>query len=153
MASKVPDPNALRRERPSDIASWTDLPAGAKVSPAPAWCLVGSTDRELELWAYYWNKPQAILWQRNRQEMEVALFVRNLAIAELPGLGVVTLQTLLLKQMENLLLTIPAMYKARVKIVADQVSVKRATKATAKSAKGNGSTMKDRLKVVQSSGA
>src|SRR5437870_5525347 len=57
-----PDPDALRRERPSDKAGWTTLPA--------------------EHWVELWRMPQAIMWERLGQRYEVAMCVRMLTRAE-----------------------------------------------------------------------
>lgn len=142
MPSPIPDPNALRRDRKDD-ASWTSLPIKARVSPTPQWPLVGQSEREEELWEMYWGKPQSLLWKHNSQEMEVALFVRRLTEVEVIN-APATLHVLLMRQMDTLLLTIPAMYKAHVKIVADEVAAKREEKESTK-AKGS---IRDRVKAV-----
>lgn len=98
----APDPNALRRDRD---ASWTMLPAH-RTGKAPKWPLLGAqahsvviTDeggvreivpqwahdrhkRELALWRSEWRRPQAVMWEREGHELEVALYVRALAAAE-----------------------------------------------------------------------
>jgi hypothetical protein len=145
----APDPNALRRDRKDD-PSWTSLPASHK-TPPPVWPLPDHLEREAELWSIYWAKPQSLLWKLNNQEIEVALFVRRLSEVEIAN-APATLHTLLLKQMELLLLTIPAMYKAHVKIVPEEMKSRRNAKKTA-SAKPSTSSVRDRLKVVSSGGA
>ena len=129
MPGPAPDPNALRRDRKDDV-SWLTLPATPLTDPAPAWPLAEMSDRELELWAEYWTRPQARLWLLNSQQHEVAIFVRRIAEAELPDASV-TLNALVQRLMDALLLTIPAMYKARVKIASDEVAAKRETKSAA----------------------
>jgi len=131
MPGRAPDPNALRRDRPSDAAGWTTLPASDYSGPVPEWPLPDQSDREAELWSYYWTKPQALLWAQNGQAYEVAVFVRRFAEAEMPG-SIVTLNVLIQRLGDSLLLTIPAMARARVKIAADQVSVKREVKTATK---------------------
>jgi hypothetical protein len=118
-----PDPNALRRDRKSD-AGWTVLPAGGREGDAPAWPLTEWSRREEVLWVEFWRKPQAILWEQNSQAYEVAMHVRSFAEAEAPGASV-ALRTLVRQQADALLLTIPAMHSARVKLSADEVRVKR----------------------------
>lgn len=85
------DPNALRRDRPSDKADWIVLPAAGREGPVPEWP-IGPGDpekvnhpRELVLWAELWGLPQAVEWERLRQERDVALYVRLLALAEAEG--------------------------------------------------------------------
>lgn len=117
-----PDPNALRRDRKSDAAGWTVLPAEGR--PVPVWPLVGRSVREADLWVTFWGKPQALLWERNSQVFEVALHVRCFAEAELPG-AATPLRTLVRQQADALLLTMPAMLAARVKVAGDELRGKR----------------------------
>ena len=74
----APDPLALARNRPSDQVTWTHLPASREGDP-PVWPLTRTTARERALWAREWKRPQAVMWERNGWESEVALYVRTLA--------------------------------------------------------------------------
>lgn len=89
-----PDPNALRRDRPSDKAGWTTLPAEGRQGPPPEWPLLDQTEREAHLWADLWCKPQAVAWERYGQAYEVATCVRMLARAEQPKSSVELLKSL-----------------------------------------------------------
>jgi hypothetical protein len=129
-SGRPPDPNALRRDRKDD-AAWVRLPAAGRDGDAPAWPLSAARDRELELWSILWRKPQAILWDRNDQVFEVAMYVRTLSEAEQPH-APVNLRTLAKQQGDALLLTIPAMRQARVTIAADEVAERRAEKTESK---------------------
>jgi len=140
MPGPAPDPNALRRDRKDD-AGWVSLPSGGRTGVAPGWPLTGFSDRESELWESLWAKPQAILWEKNSQELEVALFVRRLAEVELPD-APVTLGVLVAKQMDQLLLTLPSMFRARVKVADDEVAARR------ESAPVVASSVRDRLKLA-----
>lgn len=128
----APDPHALRRDRPTDAAGWTTLPSEGRTGDPPAWPLTDATERENDLWWVLWRKPQALLWQSNGQVFEVAMYVRCFAEAEKAG-AASSLRTLVRQQADALLLTIPAMRAARVKIAADEVAEKR-TAAAKKSA-------------------
>lgn len=119
----APDPNALRRDRKDD-AGWTTLPASGREGKTPNWPLTDVEPREIELWVSFWKRPQAILWERNQQELEVALLVRRLVEAEERGSST-SLGTLVRQQMDALLLTIPSMLSARIRISTDEVAVKR----------------------------
>ena len=141
---RIPDPNALRRDRKDD-RSWTSLDPNGKVKQVPIWPLVEQSDREVELWIYFWEMPQSILWESNSQEIEVALFVRRLGEVERAG-STASLHTLLIRQMESLLLTIPSMYKARVKISNESVD----SNVGRKSDSDQGSTIRERMKLVPS---
>jgi hypothetical protein len=146
-AGRPPDPNALRRDRKDD-ASWTRLPAEGRQGDLPAWPLPDQSEREAHLWSEFWSKPQAILWERNGQTYEVAMYVRTFAEAEQSG-AVVTLRTLARQQADALLLTIPAMRQARVAIAGDEVNSRR----TAKSKAPRQTSPRDRLKAVPGGGA
>jgi hypothetical protein len=127
----APDPHALRRDRKSDAAGWTVLPAEGRVGEEPPWPLTTPTDREEDLWWAFWRKPQALLWEANGQVYEVALHVRCFAEAEKPE-APTSLRTLVRQQADALLLTIPAMRAARVKLSSDEVREKRDAAAKAK---------------------
>lgn len=101
-----PDPNALRRDR--DKAAWTHLPAAGRQGPAPAWPLSRPSKRELELWAGEWRRPQAVMWEANGQQIEVALYVRSLKDAERPRAGA-SIRNLVKQQQEYLGLSLPGL--------------------------------------------
>jgi hypothetical protein len=119
-----PDPNALRRDRKDD-AGWTILPAGVRKGKAPVFPLLNPTKRESQLWVLLWKKPVAVLWEKNDQALAVAFHVRTMAEAEQPDSAAI-LRTLVRQQASELLLTIPAMLSARVRIAEDEVASKRA---------------------------
>lgn len=79
----APDPDALRRERDGD--SWTTLPVEGRKGDPPEWPLTAMSEREGVLWCREWRRPQAIVWEWNGQEIEVAMYVRTLVAAEKPG--------------------------------------------------------------------
>lgn len=110
-----PDPNALRRNRPSDQAGWTTLPAEGRQGGPPVWPLVGLSDREDELWADLWSRPQAVAWEAMGQGYEVALFVRTLAQAEQPD-AKVDLQRIVRAYLDSLGLSVQGMLRNRWKV-------------------------------------
>jgi len=97
-----PDPNALRRDR--DRAEWRHLPASGREGPAPDWPLTRASPRETELWTDEWRRPQAIVWEQNHQEREVALYVRALVVAERPK-ATTSARLLVMRQLDALGLT------------------------------------------------
>lgn len=109
----APDPEALRRER--DAGEWTILPAEGRQGATPDWPLTEQTDREAELWDRLWEMPQAFMWERCSQEIEVALYVRRLAEAEKPD-AFVNLGTLVRQMADSLGLTMPGMRANRWRI-------------------------------------
>ncbi|MFJ9558066.1 hypothetical protein ACIRPH_30035 [Nocardiopsis sp. NPDC101807] len=115
MSGPPPDPNALRRDRPSDQATWTLLPAeGRRVEP-PAWPLIDVQPREWDLWRDMWSRPQAVMWERLGQQIEVAMFVRKLAEAELPQASV-ELQKVVRQYLDSLGLSVQGMLRNRWRI-------------------------------------
>ncbi|MEO3978783.1 hypothetical protein [Streptomyces sp. CAU 1734] len=109
----APDPDALRRER--DAGEWTILPADGRHGATPEWPLLEQTERENELWERLWRLPQALMWERYSQEIEVALYVRRLAAAEEPDAGV-NLGTLVRQMSDSLGLTTPGIRANRWRI-------------------------------------
>ena len=135
----APDPAALRRER--DVGEWTILPVEGRQGATPAWPLTAQTIREADLWEGLWGKPQALMWERYGQEVEVALYVRRLAEAEELGSAVV-LSTLVRQLSDSLGLTTPGMRANRWRIAAEE------TPAAAGPRRMGGSSARSRLTVV-----
>lgn len=140
-----PDPNALRRLRNTD-AGWITLPAEGRMGDAPTFPLSAPTARERHWWAYVWRLPQAVQWERDGQELEVAIYVRRLTEAEKRGASV-ALGTLVRQLSEQLGLTIPGMNRLRWRIAADQVGDRRAERAAEEPA---APSARDRFRVVGS---
>lgn len=137
----APDPNALRRGRKDD-GQWITLPAEGRTAPAPDWPLTGPTPREAEMWAHFWRKPVALIWERDQQFEHVAMFVRMFVEAEQEKARAEDRKTV--KQMfADLYLTSDSMLKARLRIASDEVADKRET--TTPVARPSA---RDRLKVV-----
>ncbi|MFJ8110438.1 hypothetical protein [Streptomyces sp. NPDC096132] len=109
----APNPEALRRER--DAGEWTILPAEGRQGVSPDWPLLGLSNRESELWTRLWRTPQALMWERYGQELEVALYIRRLAEAEMPE-SAVNLSTLVRQMADSLGLTSPGMRANRWRI-------------------------------------
>ena len=107
----APDPEALRRERGTD-PGWHVLPVTGRSGPPPQWPLPDPSDRERELWATLWRKPQATRWEVLGQELEVALYVRRFVAAERPDAS--SSAVVVVRQLgEALGLTIPGLLRNR----------------------------------------
>lgn len=149
----APDPEALRREW--DEGDWTVLPAEGREGDPPPWPLKDQSDREVELWAQLWTKPQALMWERYGQQLEVALYVRNVGLVEQPG-SPVNLGTLVRQQSDSLGLTTPGMRANRWKIGRpadeDQAPTQPVGPAVASSGQPRQSA-RDRLKVLHGGAA
>ncbi|MER7874841.1 hypothetical protein ABTY63_14960 [Streptomyces solisilvae] len=115
VSGPAPDPLALRRNRPSDKAGWTLLPAEGRPGEPPQWPLTSATDREWDLWCELWGRPQAVMWEELGQHFEVALFVRCLAEAEQPD-AKVDVRKLARQYLDSLGLSVQGMLRNRWKI-------------------------------------
>lgn len=126
------------------------LPPEGRTAPAPLWPLLDQTAREIELWSVEWARPQALKWEQNGQEVEVAMYVRTLAAAEQVGASA-ALRVLVLRQQEHLGLTIAGLARNKWRIGEVQavpVPVKAAA-AKQRARKDAKSTVRDRLKVLE----
>lgn len=108
-----PDPNALRRDR--DDTEWLLLPPEGRKGRVPAWPLSKPTAREREVWRCEWKRPQAIAWERNGQQLEVALYVRCLIAAEQTDASAAA-RALVLRQQEALGISLPGLARNRWRI-------------------------------------
>jgi hypothetical protein len=102
-----PDPNAIRRGK-DGASDWLHLPGEGRQGEAPDWPLTRASRRELALWRNEWTRPQAVAWEANRQEVEVALYVRVLAEAEKPRAAAAS-RTLVRQLQEALGLSLPGL--------------------------------------------
>ncbi len=143
----APDPNALRRDRKDDQAGWTTLPS-ERMGAAPEWPLaVPPSTTEVTHWGRVWKTPQATQWQKNGQEVEVALYVRSLAEAEVPG-AAANLRNLVKQLQENLGLSYVGLHRWRWRIAeAAAEEPTPAATATKRPARAT-SSMRDRLRAV-----
>lgn len=141
----APDPNALRRDR--DAGEWIPLPAEGRQGATPGWPLTDQTIRESQLWEDLWRRPQAVMWERYGQHLEVALYVRRLTEAEQLE-SAVNLSTLVRQMGDSLGLTTPGMRANRWRISErrEQQSAAGESGSAARSAPRR--SARDRLKVV-----
>jgi len=137
----APDPNALRRER--DNSTWTTLPA-RRDGPTPIWPFTSPTKRELAIWERQWTRPQAVMWERMRQEEEVAAYVRQLVRAEGKNASAAD-RALVLRMQENLGLSQPGLARNRWRIEGEQ-------QAPAQRAVVGGPSVRDRFRVMDGTG-
>jgi hypothetical protein len=110
-----PDPTALRRDRDKDAAGWITLPVDGREGDPPPWPLADALEREWTVWEVEWQRPQAVMWEANHQELEVAMYVRTLVSAEKPE-ATAAERTLLLRQQEYLGISVPGLARNRWKI-------------------------------------
>jgi len=145
----APDPTALRRDRPSDAAGWTTLSADGRQGDTPGFPLSDQTDREAVLWSAEWVRPQAIEWERNGQQVEVAMYVRSLADAEKPDASV-SARTLVKQLQESLGLSLPGLHRLRWRIGDVEAST---PKALHHAPRAGGRSTRDRFEVITGGGS
>ncbi|WP_217641796.1 hypothetical protein [Actinopolyspora alba] len=145
MSGPPPDPNALRRNRLSDQAGWTMLPAEGRAGEPPAWPLVDVHPREWDLWRELWTRPQAVAWEQFGLELEVALFVRKLTDAERPGSSV-ELQKVMRQFLDGLGLSVQGMRRNRWRIAPQESEQDQAAEQSPRPPARR--SARDRLKVV-----
>lgn len=110
-----PDPDALRRDRPTDQAGWLTLPAEGRQGDPPSWPLTRASARELVKWTEVWALPQAVMWEEQRQHDQVALYIRALVAAEKPKAPVAA-RALVARLAEELGVSLPGMARRRWRI-------------------------------------
>jgi len=91
---RVPDPNALRRDRKDDPA-WTRLTPRDPAAAVPDFPLDAPTDRDLHWWRDAWSRPQGTQWGANGEHQAVALFARLMTRAEQPDVPVTVMRPLM----------------------------------------------------------
>jgi hypothetical protein len=131
----LPDPTALRRDRPSDKAGqvgWTHLPAAGRQGDTPEWPLPRPLKREIALWTAEWKRPQAVMWEANGQELEVATYVRWFVRAEHHD-APVGLGTLVKQLQEALGLSLPGLARNRWIIASTSDEIRPRVVASASS--------------------
>ena len=148
----APDPNALRRDRPSDIAGWISLPAEGFKGDLPVWPLsTGGTvgNIEQDLWALVWRKPQAAMWASLGLRFQVAAYVRAFVLSTDGADATAGLKGAVLRMEDGLGISAKGMNALRWKIAPDEVGTRRAAVAP----RVKRTSARDRLKVLNAGGA
>jgi hypothetical protein len=135
---------ALRRDR--DRGDWTTLPIEGRQGPPPDFPLARPSRRELTIWEAEWRKPQAVLWEARGQQLEVALYVRAVVVAE-GRKATASDRALPLRYMDDLGLSQGGLAKNRWRIAA--ATPERALAPTGTAGRPS---VRDRLKVVDGGG-
>lgn len=148
----APDPNALRRDRPSDVAGWTSLPAEGFKGDLPAWPLTTGGyvgDIEQDLWALIWRKPQAAMWESLGLRFQVAAYVRAFVLSTDGDDETAGLKAAVLRMEDGLGISAKGLNTLRWKIAPDEVGSRRDAAAP----KAKRASARDRLKVLNAGGA
>lgn len=147
----APDPMALRRDRKDDAASWLTLPRAGRPGKPPAWPLADELERETDLWSKEWRRPQAVMWERNGQELEVALYVRAVVAAESLEAPVAA-RTLVKQLQETLGLSLDGLRKNRWRIESKAEQASTARTGRTRRVEPVRSSSRSRLRVVRGDG-
>ena len=142
----APDPNALRRDR--DYGDWIQLPQAGRLGETPKWPLSTKANQaEAAYWAELWTMPQAVVWERQSQFHEVALYCRKFVEASKPkstaGLVNATRQ-----MAESLGLTVPGLQRNKWRISTGAPVVPE----EARGGPTAGPSSRDRFRVVDGTG-
>ena len=146
-AGRPQDPNALRTDRRVD-RDLVLLPTEGRVAPAPDWPpdRQSPTRHELVMWAAFWRKPQAIVWEQDQSFELVALFIRQYIAGMDRKSSAVNRQAVRLMA-ADLLLTRAGLKAAGYRIATDEVEEQR------QPAPPTRKSSRSRLKVVPSAAA
>ncbi|MFI2431977.1 hypothetical protein [Streptomyces sp. NPDC018693] len=147
VSGPAPDPMALRRNRPSDKAGWTLLPADGRQGEPPEWPLTEAAEREWELWGELWERPQAVMWEELGQYFEVALFVRTLVEAEQRE-AKVDVRKLVRQYLDSLGLSVQGMLRNRWKISPGAESTAAAEEGELEMPAPRRKSARDRMNVI-----
>jgi hypothetical protein len=143
------NPNSLRSAKLG--AEWTRIPSNARADKeTPDWpaYVPEPSDEELALWIDLWRKPQATLWIRDQNELQVAMYCRLFISSMQPG-GFVTEKTAAERMAGSLLLTTPALLAAKVRIVdPEEEPAPESTPAGTPVPISSASSVRDRFTVV-----
>jgi hypothetical protein len=126
MAGMGPPPKAAgERRRRNAVPGTVYLPAEGRQKKAPRFPLAEldvTKLRERTLWSAAWRTPQAVAWERFGWTVEVALYCRWVALAEMGSLQAATEARQL---SDRLGLTPLALLRLRWEIVEDEVGDRR----------------------------
>jgi hypothetical protein len=119
MGGRRPEQDSIRTEK-AQGGEWILLPAEGRVGKRlPAWPLKpAATPRERELWARYWRKPQAVMWERLGMADDLAHYIRVFTEAEQPGASLAA-RTMYRQLGEAIGVSLPGMRMHRWKIAID----------------------------------
>lgn len=146
------DPNSLRSMKLAEKGGLKLLPAEHS-GIAPEWPLSYTSTRQQELWVVYWAKPQARIWSEQRMEHELAIHVQTMVEAEAPN-APAAIRSLLLQQMNSLLLTQPALLKAGYRVAtSDDANDLRATGTSSRAPAVPRQSSRARLRAVPDVGS
>lgn len=104
----------------------------------------GKSKRESDLWVSVWSMPQAVVWEEQRLEWTVAMYVRSLTHAEKPD-STPPARTLVRQFMDDLGLTAGGMAKNGWRIASEPAKPAKADVP----AGDKSESVRDRLKLVR----
>lgn len=130
---KNPEDRVRRNAAPGTIA----LPVEGYTGDIPFFPMVRPTTREIELWNFHWQLPQATMWVRQGLIFVIARYIRCLALIEEDQAMTVALSHIHseVRQIEDRLgLSSLALVRLRWEVTTDQVEEMRDIQANHASA-------------------
>lgn len=148
-AGRRPDPESLRAlDRAESYGDWIELPVSGRKGRVPAWPLPTATNAaERKLWNKLWKSPQAIMWEKHGQELQVAFYVRRAIEADQRGIPA-SLQNAVQRLADTLGITLIGQRGLRWRIVDREAAAKDVPAEPAKKKRTKSSSSKQRLTVV-----
>jgi hypothetical protein len=114
----APDPFSLRSD--ARRGEWINLPATGP-DEAPPCPLPDPNDREMEVWAELWARPQGHMWLELRLVDEVGMYTRLQCEAELAG-GDRLARTLIPRYRESLGLSTAGLARQKWRLTTNQAA-------------------------------
>ncbi|MBB4072058.1 hypothetical protein [Canibacter oris] len=143
----APDPNALRRDRKDDSATWVTLPAEGRKGRTPEWPLGEAEKSELALWRTLWKRPQAVMWEKLHLQFQVAAYVRAFLESVQPAAPAST-KSVVVRMQEDLGLSVSGLTRHRWRIAYDEISEHKQNQQNQKPVIDN-TDVRTRLKAVK----
>ena len=149
-AGRPPDPSSLAESLRIESGTIRTLPKQRSGS-APAWPLSKASARESTVWKQMWKRPQAIVWEEQGSERQVAMYVRTSVEAEVPG-ATAALRGLLLRQENDLLLSHAALLRAGFRISVNPSPAQTVSSSKPQAARRAVPSARGRLRAVEDVG-
>ncbi|WP_175627558.1 hypothetical protein [Microbacterium sp. CSI-V] len=150
-AGRTPDTSSLSEAVRIEAGAIRTLPK-ERTGPVPEWPLSEASERELEVWADMWRKPQAIVWEEQLLFRPVAFHVRTSVKAEDPDSKSAIL-SVLMRQENELLLNYRVLLSAGLRISTNPVQAPTVSASRPAVAKRQVPSSRGRLKASPDVGA
>lgn len=149
-AGRPPDPSSLAEALRIESGAIRTLPK-ERAGDVPPWPLSAASEREATVWAEMWRRPQAIVWEEQSSQRQVAMHVRTSVEAEEPG-ATAAIRGLLLRQENDLLLSHAALLRAGFRVSVNPAPSAKITASSPQVARRLVPSARGRLRAVEDVG-